>query len=66
MLDYLIASALILLMLLGWIVVQHLARQFSRRHPEFGAHREEGGGCGGNCACSSGNSCRNREARGAE
>ncbi len=66
MLDYLIASALILLILLGWIQVQHLARRFSLRHPEFGEHREEGGGCGGNCACSGGGSCRNHKAQGAE
>jgi hypothetical protein len=64
--DYLIASAVILLMLLGWIRVQHLARRFSQRHPEFGEHREEGGGCGGNCACSGGGSCPNQKVRGTE
>ncbi|HHH38347.1 MAG TPA: chemotaxis protein [Sedimenticola sp.] len=60
MLEYLVASGLILALLSGWLLVQHLARDFSRRHPEFGPHREEGGGCGGNCACSGGGSCRRR------
>jgi hypothetical protein len=49
--------AIILLMLLGWIGVQHLARLFAVRHPEFGPAREEGGGCGNLCKCSGGQ-CR--------
>ena len=43
--DFLIASVLILLLLAGWVGVQHWARRFAERHPEFGPAREEGGGC---------------------
>jgi hypothetical protein len=49
-----LAAGLILLALLGWIRVQQAARDYAARHPEFGAAREEGGGCGGGCACSGG------------
>jgi hypothetical protein len=56
MLHYLLASLLILLLLLGWIGTQMLARRFAHRHPEFGPAREEGSGCGG-CGCQNG-SCR--------
>ncbi|HXU92660.1 MAG TPA: chemotaxis protein [Gallionella sp.] len=36
----------------GWLVVRALARRFAARHPEFGALREEGEGCGcGNHRC---------------
>lgn len=36
----------------GWLVVRAFARRFAARHPEFGALREEGEGCGcGNHAC---------------
>ena len=59
MLDYLIAMGLILLMLLGWIGVQHCSRAFAARHPELGPAREEGGGCGGSCGCGAG-SCEKR------
>ncbi|MET0091363.1 MAG: chemotaxis protein [Candidatus Thiodiazotropha sp.] len=57
MLDYLIAMTLIPLLLLGWLIVQSIARRFSKLHPEYGPHREEGGGCGSSCLCSSG-SCQ--------
>ncbi len=57
--NYLIAVGAILLMLVGWIAVQQVTRLYSMRHPEFGPHREEGGGCGGgNCKCKGGSSCR--------
>ena len=52
--DYLVAMTVIPMMLLGWILVQHWARRFAARHPEFGPAREEGGGCGGGCSCSGG------------
>lgn len=45
--QVLIAVFLILVMLAGWIVVQHLARAFAAKHPEFGPAREEGESCGG-------------------
>lgn len=57
--KYLLAMLLILLMLLGWICVQQLARLYARRHPEFGPAREEGGGCGSSCGCHGGK-CENK------
>lgn len=58
MLTYLSTIGLILALLLGWIAVQGAYARFSRRHPELGPFREEGGGCGtcsgGGC---SGGSC---------
>jgi hypothetical protein len=54
MLDYLLAMALILLVLIAWILVQHSARRFAARHPEFGPAKEEGSGCGAGCSCSHG------------
>jgi hypothetical protein len=50
--KYIIAVAIILAAFAGWVMVQHLARLFAARHPEFGAAREEGGGCGIACRCS--------------
>ncbi|HLP98780.1 MAG TPA: chemotaxis protein [Sideroxyarcus sp.] len=36
----------------GWLLVRAAARNFAARHPEFGALREEGEGCGcGNKRC---------------
>ena len=49
MFEYLTAMAIILLLLLGWVTVQQLARAYAARHPEFGPAREEGGGCGAGC-----------------
>jgi hypothetical protein len=57
--KYLLAMGVILLLLLGWITVQQLARLYARRHPEFGPAREEGGGCGSHCGCHGGE-CRNK------
>jgi len=51
MLDYLLATGLILLLLVGWILVQQGARKFAARHPEFGPAKEEGSGCGKSCSC---------------
>ncbi len=62
MADYLIAMLAVPMILGGWIAVQHLARSYAARHPEFGPAREEGGGCGTSCLCSKGQ-CRRREAR---
>jgi hypothetical protein len=55
MTTYLLAIGLILILLLGWVVVQQSYRLFARRHPELGPFRGESG-CGG-CAggkCGSG------------
>ena len=50
--KYIITILIILGLMVGWIAVQHLARLFAARHPEFGPAREEGGGCGGLfCLC---------------
>ena len=57
MLDYLIAMGIVPVLLLGWLVVQSITRRYSKMHPEFGPHREEGSGCGKSCMCSGG-SCQ--------
>jgi hypothetical protein len=61
MLDVLIAAAVILLVLLGWIRVQQGARDFAERHPELGPAREEGSGCGSGCNCAGGQCTRRNE-----
>ncbi len=64
--KHLAAMLLVPALLLGWLLVQELSRRFARAHPELGPFREEGGGCGGNCACRGGNchSLRRRPAPG--
>ena len=48
---YLIAAAIILAVLGGWLLVQAWARRYAARHPQFGPPREDGsGGCAGHCA----------------
>ncbi|EGW53017.1 hypothetical protein [Candidatus Endoriftia persephonae] len=61
--DYLIAMSVIPLLLLGWLLVQSLARRFAKAHPEFGPPPQEGGGCGGNCLCGSGGSCKREQTK---
>ena len=60
--KYVRAVVTILGVLAGWVLVQHLARLFARRHPEFGPLREEGAGCGTWCGCSKSEqeACRRR------
>lgn len=59
MLVYVMTIGIILVLLLGWIVVQRTYRLFAKRHPELGPFRGEGhqgcGGCSGDCsgACDS-------------
>lgn len=53
-----ITVSLIMLLMLGWVSVQRLARLFAARHPQFGPAREEGGGCGKSCGCHGGGSCQ--------
>jgi hypothetical protein len=60
MLKVLIAGGVIFAVLIGWIAVQSLAREFARRHPEWGPYREKAG-CGGDCSCSGGGSCKRRK-----
>ena len=59
MFKYLIAIAVILVILLGWVWVQGRARRFAARHPEFGPAREEGAGCGKSCLCNN-KECENK------
>ena len=61
MLEALLAAGVTLLVLLGWIGVQQLARRFAARHPEFGPAREEGSGCGAGCNCAGGQCTRRNE-----
>ncbi len=60
LLNLITATSLILLLLLGWVGIQQLARLYAARHPELGPAREEGGGCGKSCGCSGG-SCQRRK-----
>ena len=54
LLNYLIAMAALLGMLLMWASVQAMARRFAARNPHLGPFREEGAGCGsGSCSCTS-------------
>ena len=62
MLDIIIAITVILLLLIGWIIVQHASRLYAQRHPEFGPAREEGGGCGRSCLCKNG-TCEKKQAQ---
>ncbi len=59
--NYILAMGLIMLVLLGWVSVQHVSRLFAKRHPQFGVAREEGGGCGKSCLCAGGGSCKTRD-----
>ena len=59
MFKYLIAIAVILVFLLGWVWVQGHARKYAARHPEFGPAREEGSGCGKSCLCN-GKQCESK------
>ena len=54
MLDYLLATVLILIALFGWTRVQDHARKYAARHPELGPAKEEGSGCGKSCLCRDG------------
>ena len=59
--TYFLAVGIVLVVLVGWVAVQHMARAFAARHPELGAYPEGAGGCG-RCGCGSGagagKSCR--------
>ena len=51
MAQFISSVGIVLLVLLGWVAVQHVARLYARQHPEFGPYREEGSGCGASCRC---------------
>jgi hypothetical protein len=49
---YLKVILILLGLLAGWLAVRAAAKSYAARHPEFGALREEGEGCGcGNKRC---------------
>jgi hypothetical protein len=59
--TYLLAMLVIFGLLAGWIGVQHLYREFARRHPEFGPVQDQPG-CGMFCFCKNRHSCtRNKD-----
>jgi len=58
MIEYLTAIAVIFVLMLGWLLVQSMARNYARRHPEFGPLREDGDGCGSSCGCASNGQCK--------
>ncbi len=58
--DLLIAIVAVPVLVLFWFTVQHVSRLYSLRHPELGAHREEGGGCGGRCGCGGAGKCKKK------
>ncbi len=61
MMQYVIAMLLVPGLLIGWLIIQHVARKYAQAHPELGEFREEGGGCGKSCGCQGKSSCK-REA----
>lgn len=58
--DYLIAMLAIPALLIAWLIIQRLGREFALRHPDLGPPREEGVGCGSSCGCSGKSACKNR------
>ena len=54
MISFLVAMTVIFILMLGWIWVQQLARSYAQKHPELGAAKEEGLGCGKSCGCKGG------------
>ncbi len=54
MLNFLIAMGIIFGLMIGWVFVQQAARKYAAKHPEFGAAKEEGLGCGKSCGCKGG------------
>jgi hypothetical protein len=51
MMTFILPIGLIFLLMAGWIGIQQLARAYAKKHPELGAVKEEGLGCGKNCGC---------------
>lgn len=61
MVKVMLASAVILVILVGWLYVEEIYRRFAKQHPELGPYRDKNGGCGGgDCACHTG-SCRAKQ-----
>jgi hypothetical protein len=55
--EFLVAPLLVFIVLGGWLLVQYGAREFARRHPQFGPPREPGGCGSGDCACGGNSRC---------
>ena len=53
------AILIIMAVLLGWVGVQHLAKVFARRHPEFGEPKDEVHSCLF-CFCRNKDNCQRR------
>ena len=49
LLKGLLAGAFLLVILLVWVMVQHLYRRFAQENPECGPFREDGGNS--TCSC---------------
>lgn len=60
--EYLLAMLVILVVLSGWVGVQHLARRYAARHPEFGPSRGAVG-CGAGCGCHGDAACPREKQR---
>jgi hypothetical protein len=48
------ATAVVFVVLVGWIWVQQAYARFAARHPELGPFRSPDGACGGGCSCKGG------------
>jgi hypothetical protein len=57
MLRFLVAAAIILVVLVGWLYVEELYRRFARANPELGPFRSGDAGCSGRCGSCNGGSC---------
>ncbi|MCG5525659.1 hypothetical protein LRB11_12055 [Ectothiorhodospira haloalkaliphila] len=67
MIQYLVAFLIIFTLFTGWVLVQHAARRFALRHPEFGPPKEEGAGCAsGCCSCAAAASCGKKDSKGTD
>jgi hypothetical protein len=55
MINFLMAMILIFVLMLTWVYIQQVTRNYAAKHPEFGAAKEEGLACGKNCGCKAGN-----------
>ena len=60
MVNFLIASGIIMVVLIGWVLVMNLARRFAENNPEFGPYVEKRG-CGGNCSCGDKGNCEKNQ-----
>ena len=50
MVEFVLASAVIFVVMVAWLYVQDLYHRFARHHPELGPFRSEGS-CDGSCSC---------------